>query len=101
MAKAVNSYDECYGMAEGLQLNIRGEDNVKKLREIDPRRPTSDVAYHLFEQWLQDGASELSTEQRRRKLNGVFRVNLHRAVLCDILSDELRTACSESARRAA
>ena len=101
VANSVNSYDECQGLAEGLQLNVQGEDIVKKLLEIDPRRPTSDVAYHLLKQWLQDGASELSTEQRRRKLNGVFRVNLHRTVLCGILSDELRAACNEGARRAA
>ena len=101
VANAVNSYDECHSLAEELQLNVRGEDIVKKLLEIDPRRLTSDVAYHLLKQWLQDGATELSTEQRRRKLNGVFRVKLHRAVLCDILNDELRAACSESARRAA
>ena len=101
VANAVNSYDECHSLAEELQLNSRGEDIVKKLLEIDPRRLTSDVAYHLLKRWLQDGATELSTEQRRRKLNGVFRVKLHRAVLCDILNDELRAACSESARRAA
>ena len=100
MAKAVNSYKECYGLAEGLKLNVRGEDIVTKLLGIDPRRPTSDVAYHLFERWLQDGASERSTEQRRRKLNGVFHSNLHRTILCDILNDELRAAFSESARRA-
>ena len=27
---AVNSYDECHDLAEGLQLNVRGEDIVKK-----------------------------------------------------------------------
>ena len=101
VANAVNSYDECHSLAEELQLNVRGEDIVKKLLEIDPRRPTSDVAYHLLKQWLQDGATELSTEQRRRKLNGVFRVNIRRPALCDILNDELRAACSESVRRAA
>ena len=100
VANAVNSYDECHSLAEGLQLNVRGEDIVQKLLEIDPRRPTSDVAYHLFERWLQDGACDLSTEQRRRKLNGVFRVNLRRPVLCDNLLDELRAACNRSARRA-
>ena len=98
VANAINSYEECYGLAEGLQLNVRGEDIVKKLLQIDPRRLTSDVAYHLFERWLQHGASELSTEQRRRKLNGVFRVNLHRTTLCEILNDELRAMCNESAR---
>ena len=90
VANAVNSYGECNSLAEGLQLNVRGEDIVKKLLEIDPRRLTSDIAYHLFERWLQHGAVELSTEQRRRKLNGVFRVNLRRSVLCNILNDELR-----------
>ena len=101
VANAVNSYHECYALAEGLQLNLRGEDIVQKLLEIDPHRPTSDVAYHLFERWLQDDASERSTEQRRRKLNSVFRVNLHRTVLCDIVNDKLRAACNESARHAA
>ena len=97
VANAVNSYDECHGLAEGLQLNIRGEDIVKKLLQIDPRRLTSDVAYHLFERWLQHGASELSTEQRRRTLDGVLHLNLRRPILCDILTDELRAACNESA----
>ena len=96
VANVINSYGECYGLAEGLQLNARGEDIVKKLLEIDPRRLTSDVAYHLFERWLQQDASELSTEQRHRKLNGVFRVNLRRSVLCDILNDELSAACIKS-----
>ena len=76
VANAVNSYEECYGLAEGLQLNDRGEDIVTKLLEIAPRPSTCDVAYHLFERWLQHGAGELSTEQRRRKLNGVFHGNL-------------------------
>ena len=101
VANAINSYDECHGLAERLQWNVRGEDFVKKLLEINPHRLTSDVAYHLFERWLQDGASECSTEQRRRKLNRVFRVNLRRPVLCDILNEELRAACNENARRAA
>ena len=98
LANAINSYDECYNLAKGLQLNIEGEDIVKKLLQIDPRRLTSDVAYHLFERWLQDGAAELSAEQRRRKLNGVFRVNLRRSVLCDILNGRLRSMCNKASR---
>ena len=96
VANAVNSYGECRGLAEGLQLNAEGENIVKKLLEIDPRRLTSDVAYHLFERWLQHGASELSTEQRRVKLNSVFRVNLLRSALCDILNKQLRLMWNES-----
>ena len=98
VANAVNSYDECYGLAEGLQLNAEGEDVVKKLLQTDPHRETSDVAGRLFELWLKRDGSELSTEQRRRKLNSVFRVNLRRFVLCDILNDKLKATCNESDR---
>ena len=97
VANAVNSYDECHGLAEGLQLNARGEDNVKKLLQTNPHRETSDAASRRFELWLKRDGNQLSTEQRRRKLNGVFRVNLRRPVLCDILNDKLRMACNNSA----
>ena len=97
VANAINSYDGCSGLAEGLQLNLRGEDNVKKLLQTNPHRETTDVAGRLFELWLKRDGSRLSTEQRRRKLNGVFRVNLRRPVLCDILNDELRAVCNDSA----
>ena len=93
VAEVINSFDECESLAEGLQLNVRGEDIVKKLLEVDPRRLSSDVAFSLFVRWLQRGASELSTEQRRKKLIGVFRANLQRPVLCDVLHDELRAVC--------
>ena len=101
VANTVNSYDECRGLAEGLQLNTQGEDIVKKFLEIDPHRLTSDVAYHLFELWLQRDGSTLSTEQQRRVLNRVFRVVLRRPVLCDILNNALRMACNEGAHRSA
>ena len=96
VANAINSYDECHGLAEGLQLNVRGEDTVKKLLQTVPHRETSDAAGRLFELWLKRDRSQLSTEQRRRKLNGVFRTNLRRPNLCDILNDELTAMCNKS-----
>ena len=94
VAGAVNRYDECRGLAEALALNGRGEDIVERLLQPDPRRLPPDIAFSLFETWLKRGASQLSTEQRRRKLTSVFRVDLRRSILSDILNDELRALCS-------
>ena len=94
LANAVNNYAECEGLAEGLHLNGRSEKLVEKLLQVDPRRLSSDVAFSLFDLWLQREATELSTEQRRTALCGVFQANLRRSDLCDFLDDELRAMCS-------
>ena len=70
VANAVNSYDECDGLAEGLCLNGRGEDIVKKLLQVDPRRLSSDIAFYLFDRWLQGEASQMSTVERRESAAG-------------------------------
>ena len=95
LANAVNNYAECEGLAKGLHLNGRSEKIVEKLLQVDPQRLSSDVAFSLFDLWLQREATELSTEQRRTTLCGVFQADLRRSDLCDFLDDELRAMCSE------
>ena len=93
VANAVNSYSECDRLAEGLSLNNRGEDIVQKLRQVNPHRLSSDIAFRLFNLWLQRGATQLSTEDRRTVLSGVFRMDIRRSILCNLLDDELRAMC--------
>ena len=92
LAKAINGFDECNGLARALSLNDRGEDMVKQMRELSRHSQPPEIAFNLFQRWFQgDGCQQLTTaEQRRAILHRVFRDELWRPDLCDFLDDELR-----------
>ena len=96
VAHSFNNFDQCRGLADGLRLNGRGEDNVEKLREINPHRSPTDVAFSLFNLWIQRGGCQQSTEQVRAMLRDVFLADVRRSVLCGVLDDELRSMCGTS-----
>ena len=89
LAKAINDDAECSRVAGALALNDREEDFVRKLRNEDPHRSSSSIAMKLFERWLQRGACQLTTEQRRVTLHRVFLEDLYRPGLAEFLDDEL------------
>ena len=96
VAYAINTFDECRVLAKGLQLNRRGEDKVLQLQETNPHRSPSEVAFSLFNLWLQRDGALQTTEQRRTMLNGVFMAYVRRSNLCGIFDDELRTMHSRA-----
>ena len=90
VARSISTFDACRRLAEGLCLNERGEDVVEEIVQVNPHRRPSDVAFSLFHLWLQRDGCQLTTEQRREALSRVFRADLRRSALCNILDDELR-----------
>ena len=90
VARSISTFDACRRLAEGLHLNERGEDVVEEIVQVNPHRRPSDVAFSLFHLWLQRNGCQLTTEQRQEALSGVFRADLRRSALCNILDDELR-----------
>ena len=96
LSKGVNSFDECDGLAKFLDLNDRAEDIVMKLREQSPHHLSSDNAVLLFDRWLQRGGCHLTTEQRRATLARVFRSDLLRPDLAELLDDELIAVGNDS-----
>ena len=55
LAKGVNSFKECDGLAIGLAVNDREGDFVRQLREMNPYRRPPEIATEIFRQWLQCG----------------------------------------------
>ena len=96
LAKAINNSTECVTLAKELSVNDREEDIVEKMRDQDPHCSSSAIAMEIFRRWLQDGASQLSDEQKRFALHRVFRTALHRPGLADFLDDELRACTSRT-----
>ena len=88
LAKAMSSFKDCDGLANGLAVNNREGDIVKELREVRPHQRPPEVAMEIFSTWLRCGA-EQTTEWRRAELRRVFIIELQRPSLCAFLDDEL------------
>ena len=71
LAKAFQNFDECYALAQGLELDDRDGDIVQRLREESPGCELPLIAFKLFERWVKSVGS-LSVEERRSKLGQVF-----------------------------
>ena len=97
LAKAFGVFDECSSLADALCVNSPGEDIVRQVREVNPHRTPPEIAYSVFHLWLQRNAGQLTTKQRWTALTGIFRVDLCRNDLCDLLDAELREMCGGGA----
>ena len=97
LAKAVNDFEECTGLAEGLGVNDRGGDIVKQLLAVNPHRCPPEVATEIFSPWLHRGEVQ-TTELRRSTLHRVFRECLRRLPLCEFLDEELQALAGTTDR---